>query len=759
MERLLDELDLSLYGTDTTLLCERLRSKYRVIEHDGDKLPDIYQRYLKEKQIYSLFVRSHMGSGKTYQLKKIITNMRRSAKVVRKDLKVLIITPKRTFATYVTSQLKDFVDYRHVRRPYSCVKYPRFVVQLQSLKNFEDIENDSFNVRGYSVVILDEVHSLVEEMFSDLSDQKEKKRNISLFVKVLRAIPRWICLDAHLSVDLINILKEVDNECGLEKSHICLINRYVRSDFKLIFYRKCLYNSLVVRQLKQKLYKSDKFRQYKPLLCTQKIADIVLQENHACLIEKLFMKIYVRDFLKSADDNDILVHLYDALSRNRKICVTSSTKLQATMLKKLYKACGFKVKLITGDSSEEVKSKFACDPDAFIKGCQLFIYTTAFQVGIDVSSRETYFDTHYVFIECSTQVASPGAFVQTVGRIRTLKSKEYKIVVLDTKKENGDMSHMKMNDLLPMSRDQLLSIGKTNGTTRNVCNMLVDMHHKEKAIGKNIYLYTNMFIRLLRCKAEPFVMINGHIYPSKSVVNFHSFQFSYKEYSKFTDDFIVSYQDEIQKTLDKYVSKIWQKLESSSIYVSTLVNNFNAFVQQPKTMSRAECLTNVCEFMNRPFGFLHTFVFETTLNEVDNVFHRQLKKRYFEQCLQRFFLHSSYSDLERLKPLVWKFLQTCTNDGTCNWRINSAKFHELLQSEKNEIIFCYSRFVSKVFGKSVTTLHLFEKLLSKSMRLFIHKNVIDVSEIFKYKQIIDINKMLLYNMNLLVGFTSGIQPT
>lgn len=681
--------------------------------------------------------------------------MRRSANVARKSLRVLIITPKRTFASYVTSQLKDFVDYRHVHRPYSCAKYPRFVVQLQSLKHFEDIETDSFNVKGYSVVILDEVHSLVEEMFSDLSDQKQKRRNISLFIKVLRAIPRWICLDAHLSLDLINILKEIDNGCGLGKSHICLINRYVRNDFKLIFYRKCLFNALVVRLLKQKLYQSDEFRKYKPLLCTQRIADIVFEENGECLIEKLFIKVYIRDFLRSTHRNDILVDLYDALSHRCKVCVTTSTKRQAVMLKKLYKACGFKVKLITGDSSEEMKSKFACDPDAFIKGCQLFIYTTAFQVGIDVSSKKTYFDTHYVFIECSTRVASPGAFVQAVGRIRTIKTKEYKIIVLDTKKENSDLSCLTMNDLLPKSREQLLSIEKAKSTTANVCNMLVDFHHKEKAIGMNIYLYTNMFIRLLRCKAEPFVMIYDHTYPSEGVVNFHTFQFAYKDYSEFANKFIVSYQEEIQKTLDKHVNKIWQKLETSSIYVSTLVNNFDAFVKQPDNMSRADCLLKVCEFTNQRFGFLHTFVFETCLNDSNDVHQQRLKKSYFEHGLQRFFEHCTYSDLERLKTLMCKFFQTCTNNGTCHWKINSVRFLGLLQSEMSEIVFCYSKFVCKVIGKSATSQHLFEKLLSSSMRLFIHTNIVDVSEIFAFKQIIDINKLLIYNMKLLDGFVSS----
>lgn len=734
MECLLDELDRSLYGTDTELLCEKLKSMFRVIQHKDERLPNIYHRLLRDKQFFTLFVRSPMGSGKTFQLKNIIRNFKRSAASTRRELKVLIITPKRTFASYVGNQLPDFVDYRSLKKPYSYQRHPRLVIQLQSLRHFKEIETDTAYVKGYTLVIMDEIHSIIDELFSDLFSPREKKRCISIFVKVLRAIPRWVCLDAHLSYDLIKILKDIDDESGVEKSRICLINTFRHQNFKLIFYRKCLYNKFVVNLLRKRLCSSPQFAKYKSLLSTQRIKNIVadLSEDQ---VEKIFRKIYTRDLLNSNDANDIIVELSDLLKRGQRVCVTASTKQQATLLKRLFKSMGSKVILLTGDTPEDQKRSFAKDPDRFVRKCQLFIYTTAFQVGIDVSSSVAYFDTHFVFIECGYGVATPGAFVQAVGRIRKIRSNEYRIVVID--KERKSKTRLNSSDFIPINHNVIIPIDKHDD---DVFRDLVDFHFREKALGKSTSVYVSMFIRLLSCKAKSFVTINGSMYQSDDIVNFSNFHYCYEDYSKFVDDFISIYVEDIQSRLDKLVGNIWKKLETSSIFVSTLVNNYQAFVSLPPGMSRSECLLKVCEFTTHPFGFLQTFVFCSAEIAAHN-------ERYFEKNLHSYFSKADISDLKRMKWLLTKFFETCQKIGhSYLLRIDDHKFEQFLGLCSNAVVQCYSKLVSSVISKSVTIRELFSKLLAKSLRVYIKKDIVDLSEVSAYKQVVDINKMILYNV-------------
>lgn len=735
MESLLDQLDIALYGTDTRTLIEKLKSSYRVIEHKSEKLPNIYNKYLKDKQSFSLFVRSHMGSGKTYQLRNIINNLSRLAKTVKKEFKAVVISPRQMFTSCMVKKLPSFQEYRQIKSPYSHIRHPRLIVQVQSLKHFEDIMNDTHSVKGYWIVILDEVHSIIDELFSDLMNPSQKQTCMKIFVKVLRAIPRWICLDAHLSLDLVNILKEIDRESDLNKHALCLINTYKRHDFKLVFYRKCLFNGTVVKLFKMKLSKSKEFAKYKPLLCTQYIRSIVVDDNNN-MLEKMFRKMYIRDLLKSEDTNDILVDLYDSLSRGSKICVTTSTKRQAKLLESIFKSCKFKVILLTGDSNDEQKRNFGQNPDKFICNCDLFIYTTAFQVGIDVSATNSYFDAHFIFIECSTSVPSPGAFVQALGRIRTLKSNIYKVIVVDGKKRSGiPTDSLNMNDMIPLNQDLVVPSGNINDKIKK---KLVDFHFKEKALGKSVFFYVSMVIRLLSCKARPCVMINGNIYNTEDVVNFSTFQYSYKEYNSFVDNFILQYKDEIQTILDKHLGKIWQKLETSSIYVSTLVNNFDGFIKLPDNMSRSECLLRVCEFTSKPFGYLYSYIFCYD-NDSDK------NKRYFQHYNKTFFPKCDMQDMQRFKTIFNAFLKCCITTRKCSWSVKDGLFRSFLEQFKTDIVLCYSKFVSIVISKSSDIYEVFRNLMLKTVRLYVHKETVDFSEMQTYMKIIDIKKMVKHN--------------
>ena len=736
----LEALDLSLYGTDTALLHEKLKSFSHVVSINSERLPNIYDKYLQYRQHFVIFIRSPMGSGKTFQLRNIIKCFQRSQHNYRHELKALTVSTRQSFSDYSKKQLPNFADYRNVKKPYSYIKYPKFIVQLQSLIHFDDIANDTHSVKGYDILILDELQSLIAEMFSRLSTPQQQTKYISTFIKIVRAVPRVICLDAHLSLDLINIIKTINSRGGIHKQFICIINKYRRSDYKMIFHQKCFYNHLVIRLLKNKLCKSKLFAKYKSLLNTQSIQQIVVSSKQFKL-EKIFMKIYIKRYLQvSTDSSDILVEMYRSLQRGEKLCATTSTKRQANILKTLFESLDFNVIAITGDSSSDIKKSFAQNPDKFVEGCKLFIFTTAFQVGIDVSSNVAYFDTHYIFMQCSTSVASPAAFCQTIGRIRKIKSKEYKIIILDmNKNDTVKHRHLDMNDLMPLDPELLMS--SSDKIDSNVKELLTTYHFKEKALGQDSNLYINMFIRLLSCKCEAFVRINEKLVPVQDIINFQSYQYSYKEYDSFVDNFIEYNSEALQKSLDKHVNKIWKDLEVSSMCVSTIVNNFEAFIQLPEHMTRSESLLKICEYSCLKFGFLYVYIFADD-NDIE------MKTRYFEKNVKLYFHNCDLQDLQTLKILVLAFVRKCIFTlEKSKWQINTSELNSLLEAKSAIIISCYNKFVSNFIRKSVKVKDLLVDLLSKALRIYVFGNTVDLSEMKLFTEIIDSNKLIRYEMH------------
>ena len=735
---LLESVDESLYGTDTTALYKRLKKgdTFRAIQINQRRLPDLYKKFLQyHPNGYIFWCRSQMGSGKTFQIRKIIRYYNMEATRSNKELRILIITPRRSFAHYICNVLQGFFHYQRVKKPYSYVQYPKLVVQLQSLKHFNDIRWDTYSVKGYSLLIMDEIHSIVQELFSNLFTAADNRYCIHIFIKILRAIPRWLCFDAHLSVDLINMLSSIISDKGSSMSRICLINSFCSSDHKLILFRKCLYNNTTTNILKRKLMASSEFECYKPFLCAQRIRNIVVNIDYD-KVEKIFRKIYLRDFITSSDEDDILVELFNDLRQGNKVCVTTSTKKQALKLNKLLKSCGFKPKLLTGESSEYDKNRFVKNADSYLHGCSLFIYTTAFQVGIDVSSRVPYFDIHYVFIECSEYVASPAALVQAIGRIRNIKKNLYKVCVIENVKRQCTAA--RLDDLRPLNRDVILPCGKSD---KPVFKDLIDFHFKEKYVSQNVNLFVNLFLRLLSHKAKPYVKhIDGGIQSLESVVNFASYQYSVKHYEEFIESFILRYSNEIMEYLDKYVQNIWNKLESETVFVSTIVNNFHAFIRLPNNMCRAECLMKICEFTNHAIGFLYSFLLT---NLSDN---NHLLRCYFEQQIKLFYEKCTIEDLSRFKTLFDKFINCCIlKKGFTKFSIHEQHFTNMINECRNDILLVYSKFVSSIISISDSPRKLFLSMMSKLLHVYIRSNTADLSTLYSYMKIINIPKWVMYN--------------
>ena len=294
---------------------------------------------------------------------------------------------------------------------------------------------------------------------------------------------------------------------------------------------------------------------------------------------------------------------------------------------------------------------------------------------------------------------------------------------------------MIIDDMLPITTNTASASGNP---LKQISKRLSNFHFKEKSVSKDISLFVGLFIRLMSNKAKPFIKVGGEIHDLDQVINFPTFQYSYREYEHYVDKFIKRHKQEIQTRLEKCVNNVWKHLERKSIYVSTIVNNFDAFIKRPKEMSRVECLMKVCEFTNSHIGLVYSYIYS----------HGHDNDTYFENQLQLFYPKCKLQDLDRFKHLFVKFINCCTFQTVDQQQLtsyNEEKFRVMLDQYHNLITSTYSKFVSTLISKSSTARKMFVSLMSKVLRLYIKKGVADFRELWSYGKVIDIPKWIQYN--------------
>ncbi|KAK3809698.1 MAG: origin of replication binding protein-domain-containing protein [Linnemannia elongata] len=144
----------------------------------------------------SLLIRCDTGGGKTVYAEALVKANKKS--------RFVAITCRRTLADTLDERL-CFENYQDF--PPSLIACNRLVVQAESLYKL--------NLEFYcedTILILDEVSSLIKQMCSDKTHGNMHNLNLQVFERLIQRATRVICLDADLSDEEVEIMKSLRSD-------------------------------------------------------------------------------------------------------------------------------------------------------------------------------------------------------------------------------------------------------------------------------------------------------------------------------------------------------------------------------------------------------------------------------------------------------------------------------------------------------------------------------------------------------------------
>ena len=148
--------------------------------------------------VHTLFVRAQMKLGKTKALKKYID---RYFPVNAVTPTIRIITFRQTFSNSIKTSFPDFTLYNSMTGLIKASKYPRLIIQVESLHRLEMYTG----VEPVDLLVLDEVESILEQFSSGL--HKNFSSSFAAFEWMIRSAKHLVCMDANLSPRTFEVLK------------------------------------------------------------------------------------------------------------------------------------------------------------------------------------------------------------------------------------------------------------------------------------------------------------------------------------------------------------------------------------------------------------------------------------------------------------------------------------------------------------------------------------------------------------------------
>ncbi|KAF9176366.1 hypothetical protein BGZ50_000910, partial [Haplosporangium sp. Z 11] len=144
----------------------------------------------------SLLIRCDTGGGKTVFAEKLIE--------ANKTSRFVAITCRRTLANMQEERFIGFDNYQDFP---GVIARDRLVVQSESLCRL-DMKFYTEN----TILILDEISSLIKQMCSNKTHSNMHNLNLQAFGRLIQRVTRVICLDADLSNEEIEIMKSLRND-------------------------------------------------------------------------------------------------------------------------------------------------------------------------------------------------------------------------------------------------------------------------------------------------------------------------------------------------------------------------------------------------------------------------------------------------------------------------------------------------------------------------------------------------------------------
>jgi hypothetical protein len=143
----------------------------------------------------SLIIRCDTGGGKTVFTEALVK--------ANKGCKFVAVTCRRTLGAMLQERLK-FKSYQDVTGVIGCTN---IVIQAESLYRL-DMQHYSEN----TIVILDEISSLIKQMCSDKTMGNKHSLNLQFFEMLIQTASRVICLDADVTNAEVDIMKSIRSD-------------------------------------------------------------------------------------------------------------------------------------------------------------------------------------------------------------------------------------------------------------------------------------------------------------------------------------------------------------------------------------------------------------------------------------------------------------------------------------------------------------------------------------------------------------------
>ncbi len=165
-------------------------------------------KYVRVRDINSgkfVVIKAGLGKGKTTATINHVNNFDYDC--------IIILTPRRTYAKSTLSRVQEeinlpdgekFVLYSDMK---GSIREKYIIIQVESLCRFNfEFENKN------TLLILDEVESLLYQMTSHKTHGQNHIQNIDMFERIIKNSNKVLCMDAFISLKTINTLKKLNCE-------------------------------------------------------------------------------------------------------------------------------------------------------------------------------------------------------------------------------------------------------------------------------------------------------------------------------------------------------------------------------------------------------------------------------------------------------------------------------------------------------------------------------------------------------------------
>ncbi len=205
-----------------------LAGHFKFNNHDTYDEPTMREYPMGKRTLY---IRANMKIGKTVNLIKTMGN----------HTKIVIISARRTFTHEIMNKLNSlgfgFVSYQDITGDIDLNKYPRVIVQVQSLHRLlHKISPD--------LLVLDESESVFGEFISNTMSVKTAEFCVKKMEGLLIRATHVIALDAnldHTTIDLIRKARGSDGEYLVQNTHKNMSNDRIYITFK----KACLIDAII----------------------------------------------------------------------------------------------------------------------------------------------------------------------------------------------------------------------------------------------------------------------------------------------------------------------------------------------------------------------------------------------------------------------------------------------------------------------------------------------------------------------------------